>query len=67
MRVPSELSDGYEPHGHIPLYLGPRAAILVLAGWGRGVPGVVGDWWVVWEGYTGYPTSHPRDPYLDIF
>ena len=49
----------------LPLHM-PGTPVTVR-GRGRGVPGVVeevGGWW---EGYTRYPPSHPRVPYLVIF
>ena len=62
----SELVDGLEPHGHIPLYsCGP---VTVRTGdRGRGVPGVVqlvGGWRVVYRVLTHQPARGQIEAYL---
>ena len=62
----SELSDGSEPHGTIPLTAAPLFASTSPVG-GEGVPGVVGSW-VVPGGAIPVPRPSPvSGPYLVIF
>ena len=63
IRLPSELADGFEPHGHIGYDLGPDHDRAVRCRRGGVYPGSAG-WEGGWVGYTG---THPPALQIPIF